>query len=127
MANDTIPIEGYPSEYVVFLKKSALEEVRITLPTRGVAWSTRAQINLLRSKMRKEDHPLCATIDSVVLRIEGVDGHKCHTKCPAPDTPHILVGSVRGTRDTLSAFHEAGIMPETLDDDPLADFPTSDD
>lgn len=112
MSNNHIPIEAYPAHYLEFLKQAALAEGGKVIPigegdaARKKATSTRAAINLLRSKCKKENHPIYEKICHVMMTVEQIDGKWC------------LVGKIRGS-GVVDAFEAAGIKPETLSNDPL--------
>ena len=119
MANKRLPVEAYPSELLVFLRLASLQRVEIPataaanegggLP-RPVVTTLVARINALRSAMKEQSHPLYDLVAKASI-----------SKRILADGTYYLIGQPRD-QGLLHLFHEAGIHPEELPDDPLAKF-----
>lgn len=119
MANKRLPVEAYPSELLVFLRLASLQRVEIPataaanegggLP-RPVVTTLVARINALRTAMKEQGHPLYDLVAKASI-----------SKRILPDGTYYLIGQPRD-QGLLHLFHEAGIHPEELPDDPLAKF-----
>lgn len=130
MANTNRPVEAYPSEYIEFLRQAAVErkEVRFVdhplRPAKKRAWYVRAQLAALRSRMKKDNHPLYDTVAKVSFSIQSPEGLKLVKAADyhAHKGDVILVGQL-GDSHILADFHAAGIKPDIIisdDNDPLA-------
>lgn len=137
---------GYPAEYLQFFLQASLatqgEPLLVpalsapAFPTRGQATYVIAQLNRLRSLLRKEGHPQAAQIETVTIRAVPDEGYP-----PRPPGmsnhdysqllalwPHRIAGSPRGDALILAAFHSAGLLAEAAPDgldQLLADFATA--
>lgn len=123
MPTNNLPVEAYPREYILFLRRAAIEPVDVFFTgrdivnprtllsewktARKIAQSTLHRINRMRQKMKETSHPDYALIMKASISVRGTEDEA------------FLHGEPRG-HEALPGFHAAGLVPEELPADPLA-------